>query len=132
MGSYLQALSMAKRTGSDWFNHGRAMRSLDLVVNGSRQAITQEDLFGAVMSSAWLSADNQSLLLTITTVKRYTPAVVSTALDLSKFGFPDSSSKKFDIWWMPIDGSGREQRLATYSGSKVNVTLALGVRAVAL
>lgn len=129
---YLQALSKAKQTAKDWFNHGRAMRSLDLMLNGTRQALREEDSFGAVMSSAWLSADSASLLVTVTTVKRYTPAVVSTTLDLTKFGFPGSGSKKFDVWWMPTDGSGHEQHLGTYLGNEVKVKLSLGVRDVAL
>ena len=69
----------------------------------------------------------------MTTVKRYTPVFsLATTLDLSKFGFPGSGSRLFEVWWMPSDGIGHEQLLGTYPANRVEVKLALGVRAVAL
>merc|ERR1711924_139818 len=121
---YLQTLSMARQTAKDWFNHGRAMRSLDLVLNGTHRALAEETSVGAGMSCSWLSADSKSLLVAVTTVKRYTPALVSTTLDLCKFGFPGSGSQKFNVWWMPTDG-GQDHHLGSYEGSKVKIELAL-------
>ena len=149
--AYLRALSQAKTTARDWFNHGRAMRPLDaLVINGTAAEVeeeVQEEVrerasYGAVMSSTWLSADGKSLLVTFTTVKRATPATVSATIDVAQFPGLNSEEEDeeeaaggggcFAVWWMPFDGAGQERKLGCYPAHAVKLEAVLGVRAVVL
>lgn len=137
---YLKLLSDAKIVAAEWFNHGRTMRPLELTLEdaGSLTAMPEHPRsskerdrvglsFGSVLSSAWLSADDSSLLITVTTVKRDTPAKISAMVDLSQYGFPHAAGQKFCIWSMPA-----EEKLGTYSGDAVQLDLSLAARDVAV
>jgi hypothetical protein len=84
--------------------------------------------FGAVMSSTFLSADGSSLLVTATTVKRDTPAIVKAMLNMEEYGFSDGSHSSFDVWTVPCGTGGKPQVLGTFPGSAVHVEFILGVR----
>jgi len=83
------------------------------------------------MSSAWLSADGHTLMITITTVKRGSPAHVSSVLDLSQYGFPNAAFGKYSVWTMPLS-SDPPQKLGVYSGDAVRLDLSLEAREVIL
>jgi len=146
--AYLRTLSRAKQLAADWFNFGRAMRPVPLSVNQtgsiSRRPLhprSSRDLehvgvaFGAVMSSTWLAADSQSLLVTITTVKRATPASVHASIDVREYGFPTvSPNDRFDVFGMDVGdrSAGPWRKLGTFSAATVTIRSTLGVRAVVL
>merc|ERR1712048_621838 len=94
--AYLRKLSEAKLVGQKWFNHGRVMRPLDLDLDldstasasvqvyphhhrSNREGAKVGIAFGLVMSSAWLSADEKELMITLTAVKRDTPVAVKAS-----------------------------------------------------
>jgi hypothetical protein len=114
---YLRLLSSVKRKCNLWLTHGRAMRGLKLIINGTTTDVrrtvvpahpryhrrmanddkVEKDVsttfhsvdlsYDSVMSATWMSADDTSLLILITVVDRYTPATVQSTIDVSKYGF---------------------------------------------
>ena len=168
---YLKDLSVAKTTAKAWFNHGRAMRPLPIVVNGTTDgagvvagavvgaaagavagSAVEGAVAGAVMSAAWLSEDGDALLLAITTIMRATPAQVTATIDAQgMYGLHVSAASavggggvrggggggggggaKCRVVWMPFDGQGGERVEGVYPCNAVDVTVLLGVRAIAL
>merc|ERR1711871_126890 len=102
---YLKRLSSAKAVAADYFNHGSALRKLDLIINGTkddfgvkyapghprgRESFKDDSdaglVFPAVMSTAWRSGPGDSILLSFTTVRRDASAEIDALLDLGKYG----------------------------------------------
>jgi hypothetical protein len=147
---YLQLLSTTRRTMTKWLVHGRAMRYVNLSVNGSSplkhgKKFTSADhprtskgtkaalglAFDPVLSTTWMDEQGENLLILIATVERYTPARVSSTLDITRYGFEsESDDDEFDVFRMSNDGSKADVLLGTYSASAVGVDVALGVRDV--
>jgi len=175
--TYLRSLSSAKLDAQSWFNHGRVMRPLELNVKITRQEGVggggDEHLrrhprssrlpdevglaFGSVMSSAWLSATNDSLLIVLTSVKRdVSKAEVSGTLDMSRYGFGAAArSERFEISPIlmgtkqttdPDDIDDGERQLtelghqdlqskgcsASFPGDAVEISASLGTRDIAM
>jgi hypothetical protein len=158
---YLNLLSSVKQKCQKWLTHGRAMRALSVVVNGSHTENALRHLplhprhksasraesdahshdsheyglsYSPVMSAAWMSADATSLLLLVTTVERATPASVQGYLNVNDYGFQGENveNEKFDVWSVPSVGTAPPTLLGTYDGSKVMFSGALGVHSVRL
>ena len=158
---YLRLLSSVKQKCNKWLTHGRAMRGLKLMVNGTatnvkrtvvpkhprqhKRTMADDDdvsttfhsvglVYDAVMSASWMSADGSSLLILITVVDRYTPATVQSTLDVSKYGFvgADVKEQNFHVFNIPSVGNGPDTLVGTYAGGKVELNVVLGVRSIRL
>eukprot|EP00466_Bigelowiella_natans_P008547 jgi/Bigna1/75549/fgenesh1_pg.35_\ len=121
--SYLRSLSNAKLAAGSWFNHGRVMRPLELEIKMGGEDVGRHEAhlrthprssklpdkaglaFGPVMSSAWLSARNDSLLIVLTSVKRDASRVeISGKLDMARYGFGTAAmSKRFAVSPLPVE-----------------------------
>ena len=88
--------------------------------------------FDAVMSAAWMSADETSLLIIVTTVERGTPATAKGTIDVVDFGFVGGAEEQFDVYEIPSQGTGNETHVGTYPGNDVSFEALLGVRSVLL
>jgi hypothetical protein len=150
---YLQRLSSAKAVAADYFNHGSALRNLDLTINGTNDEFNVRRLpghprghgslegdnkvglvFPAVMSTAWRSAPGDSILLSFTTVMRDTPAEIDAMLDLGKYGIhPAPSKNRCQVTWVPAyKGQGEKRLVGVYPISQVKIHLSLAPRDVVL
>jgi hypothetical protein len=160
--AYLRLLSKAKQTANKWLVHGRAMRRVAFVVNGTatnkpsrRQHVqvpnfrlsrahygTDKDRtdagvsFDSVMSSSWYSKamDGGSLLVLITTCERHSPATLMASMDMRRFGFDGDSvaSEMFDVFDVPPDGLSPPKKVGTFKGAEVQLSVKMGARAVVL
>jgi len=86
---YLRKLSLAKRVANNYFLHGRVQRDLP-----AQHKIAPQSL----ISIPWLSKDQTSLLIPLTTPTSSEGAELEMTLDLRKYGFnPEDSSKMFNV-----------------------------------
>ena len=150
---YLQRLSSAKSVAADYFNHGSALRNLELQINGTTDQFAVKTLpnhprghgsvegesglglvFPSVMSSAWRSGHADSVLVSITTVMRDVPAEIDVLLDLKKYGiYPDTLKNHCQVTWVPAySGQGGKRVLGIYPISQVKIHLSLTPREVVL
>ena len=158
---YLRTLSRGKQLAADWFNFGRAMRPLPVLVNATsvegvpmgadadagvarhpmhpRSSSDAADVglaFGDVMSSAWFAANESSLLATLSTVKRSTPAGVHCLLDVREYGFAAARADDlFRVLYLAVepDAPGVAwQTIGIYPAAAVRLNVTLGVRALVL
>ena len=149
--TYLRTLSRAKQLAADWLNFGRAMRPLPIVLNqtqgrggvrrtshprSSRDEHAPRGLaYGDVLGSTWLAADDSNLLITMTTIKRATPASVQCTIDARAYGFVAAAADdEFDVFYMAVGPSFATawHQLGRYPAAAVKLDTALGVRAVVL
>eukprot|EP00943_MAST-04B_sp_MAST-4B-sp1_P009907 g9907.t1 len=150
---YLQRLSSAKTVAADYFNHGSALRNLDLKINSINDQVKVTSLpkhprghgshkgsnnvgiiFPAVMSSAWRSMDGSSILVTITTVTRNISAEIDILLDLGMYGIqPQPFKRRCQVTQIPAySGQGKKRLLGVYPLNQVNIHLSLSPREVVL
>ena len=103
---YLQRLSFAKIRAREWLTHGRMMRDLSLVVNGTKVAPPSPLSFDAVSSAVWRSPSSDSLLVVITTVERYRPAFdLEFSIDMRDYGYAFSEQTPlFQLSQLTSDG----------------------------
>jgi len=126
---YLQRLSGAKVTARRWLTHGRAMRAVPLLVNGTRPL--ESAAIAAVPSQAWLSSDGKELLIAITTVERYAPAFsLELTIDVSLYGFPGAGGEAFEM--TRLQPGGGSTAVGKFTGSGVHFKGELAAREVLL
>lgn len=75
---YLSILSQARRIAKDYFLHGHVQRDLP-----DQPQIASQTLF----SIPWLSRDQNTLLIPLTTPKSNGTAELKMTIDLKKYGF---------------------------------------------
>lgn len=128
--AYLQRLSEARTRGREWFVHGRIMRELPLVVNGTNASEALP--YDSVSSSSWLDASGKSLMVAMTTVRRYSPAFsLQFQLDMRKYGFEEASdTQKFRVSVLLAGGAAKE--LGEYGVGTVRYQGVLAAREVTL
>merc|ERR1712005_35997 len=145
--------SSAKTVAADYFNHGSALRNLDLKINSINDQVKVTSLpkhprghgshkgsnnvgiiFPAVMSSAWRSMDGSSILVTITTVTRNISAEIDILLDLGMYGIqPQPFKRRCQVTQIPAySGQGKKRLLGVYPLNQVNIHLSLSPREVVL
>lgn len=76
---YLNKLSQAKTAALKYFVHGSASRQLPRLTTGVAH--------DSILSVPWISADGTSLLVPITSVKRFGSFKISITFDIGKYGF---------------------------------------------
>ena len=86
---------------------------------------------GSRVGDAVGSADGASVLVALTAVKRATPVAAAATLDMARFGFESAATRRFRVCSMPVDG-GPDVPLGEFPGGAVELSVALGVRAVEL
>lgn len=148
---YLRLLAQSKmRINHDFLQHGRALRDVDVTINGTAQQPRQTTIpqphaqkyrragspvkdfvYRAVMVQAWLSAKGDAVGIFITTVERGASALVGTQLDLTRYGFPTATAtSKFEVYEM--SATAPDKLLTSFVGISFAFNMTMAPRAVSL
>ena len=120
---YLRKLSQAKKVANEYFLHGRATKPVP----------EQSHLpLNSVSSVAWLSRNEDSMLVPITTVNREGQYNIDMTFDLTKYGLLGDSKGLFTVKKLSAYEGQESANLGTFSQKEVKINLEMPGREIIL